>query len=210
MVRRLAQLTAVLAGALLLAACSAGTPSGPATAAGPLGAHPTTPSSPTGVPATDASGTPAGWGRCTNTAAHFSIAYPHGWFTAAPAAGRDCTLFDPAAFVIPTDTLTVLHVALTVQDEGEAAAAFLGDFDPTYHAITIRDDLIINGLHAVRYEMKTLIAGPPEPRDSKRYGYLIEHGSQTLDVFTFATPNEPRYLAWQAVVDQAAQSVRFS
>jgi hypothetical protein len=216
---------ALAATSLVLAAgCGGGgTPSSGPTGTGALGtAVPVTtaPAATTAAPTagapgpspwpTDAAGLPVGWQLCQVPSRGIAISYPAGWFTTYTSVENQCTAFNPTAFTFPpTDSQTPLRVALYFTYVHQTAAQFIADYDPAYHSFTRREDVTINGLHAVRYEMTTLIAGPPEPAGSHQYGYLIENAGWIARVYTFSVPGDAQYAHNQYIVDQAATTVRF-
>ncbi len=221
--RRRAPLVAALAAgaAMLAAACSVASPSSPASdpaptvSAGPVSAPPTSPSptsappSPT-APPSPSNPLPAGWQSCANAHLGFEIAYPAAWHTAELNEQQVCQQFHPTAFTVPVDSEYPLTALNAVQTPEPFSAERSGTGDPMFVRTLLREPVTIGGRQAVRFEESDTGEGI-NPKDTMRYGYVIDHDGTEFLVYTIAAPGVSAgdYADWKAVVDQAVETLRF-
>ena len=219
--QRSSQLVAILAAcaAMLVAGCSAASPTVPPSDSQPAASAGTGPTaattarpSPTASPSTSASplqpdSLPAGWQSCTNAHEGFEIGYPGGWHTASLNPEQACRQFHPTVFTVPVGgeyTLTALNAMQTPVD-----------FDPSrsgtsdqYVRTMLREETTVAGRRAVRFE-EALIEAGLYPVGTMKYGYVIDRDGREFAVFTMAVPAETRYTDWKPVVDLAVETLRF-
>jgi hypothetical protein len=157
-----------------------------------------------GGPATASESTPqpANWRRCTNTIENFSIGYPHGWYTTQIRPAEACHQFHPDRFTIPLESeypLTALNA--------RPVSTLPSRTDTDYERVLRWEPTTVGGRPAVRFETSSTGEGQ-YLAGTRQYGYVIHLRSGLISVHTTAEPDETRYAAWTAVVDDAARTVR--
>jgi hypothetical protein len=159
---------------------------------------------------------PAGWVRCTNDPVGYSIGYPGDWHTTDVFNGEAdpanaCRWFSPDPFGPEGNVvLEGWGYPLEVGQTGPFTVLPQQQVDTESFELLRREQLRVDGHHALRLEYRTLGDLMGEP--GLHYEYQIElDDDSTLIVHTTDTRGIPgNYEANKAVVDQAADSLRFS
>ena len=189
-----------LAAVLTVSALAIGGLGAPAAAAVPAAAVPGTQAVALGADLARQSSRP-GSRRCVNPYENFSISYPRGWYTTQIRPEEVCAQFHPSRFTIPPESeypLTALNVRRVPAPPSRTSTEF---------EQTLRwERTTVAGRSAVRFETASTGAGLDEA-GTHRYGYVLWLGHSRISVHTTAVPGEPRYPAWQKVVDKAVRTL---
>jgi hypothetical protein len=157
------------------------------------------------VPLPGAAALPSGWTLCTNSALGFSIGYPRNWYTTYRFPEQACRWFDPYRLRLIAETdgfLTALEAHVERGSFAEAAYE-----NPAGERIVFREQIVVNGRQAVRFEME-----PTDielyPNGTRVYRYVIDLGEK--GAFFVETRSRPGidYTADKRVVDKVVQTLQ--
>ena len=162
------------------------------------------------VPAVEAerSQAPDGWQVCANNVEMYEVSYPEGWHSDSLEPDDACSLFDPVAFNIPTDSefpTTALMTHYLGRDAYEDALSSLTD--PRYWRTLDSQEMIISGRPAIRLERESTGEGYFE-RGLTAYGYVLDVNGRAFIAWT-TNMGTGDYAAFKETVDQAVPFVRF-
>lgn len=154
---------------------------------------------------------PAGWGRCTDAGARFSVGYPGDWFPAT-GAPEPCRYFDPdrVTYVFHSESPTVALVVTPPTGSFDDTAASLDRAGSIHETVRHRSEETLGGRRVLIQEVEFTGAGL-HPARARLTTYLIDGGARTLALRSFWFPHhgEDVYARYQETLRLAASTVRF-
>jgi hypothetical protein len=200
----------LLAIALVATGC-AGTPSpdaAPSSSATAIIGAPDESASPSTAPSIPIEDVPASWEVCQYPPGGFSVGHPGDWFTATGSGVTACSMFHPDPFSIPANS-EYPRVAMTVVNIPESFATHMANLtDPMYSTTILNEATTVAGRPAARFETSSTGEGLDEA-GTRRYGYVLDMGSQSFAIYTTAVAAETRYEDWKFVIDTAKGTLKF-
>ena len=163
------------------------------------------PSTPPTIPIEDV---PASWEVCQYPPGGFAVGHPGDWHTATGSGVTACSMFHPDPFTIPVAGEYPLVALLAVNLEETMATAVGYLTDPLFATTILNEATTVAGRPAVRFETSSTGEGLYEA-GTRRYGYILDMGTQSFALYTSAVASETRYEDWKFVIDTAKGTLQF-
>jgi hypothetical protein len=200
----------LLAVAVLASGCG-GTP-GPDPAPSESGTAvigaPSDSASPSTAPTIPIEDVPASWEVCQYPPGGFAVGHPGDWYTATGSGVTACSMFHPDPFTIPANA-EYPRVALMAVNIPESFAAHMASLtDPMFQTTILNEATTVAGRPAARFEISSTGEGLDEA-GTRRYGYILDMGTQSFALYTTAVAAETRYDDWKFVIDTAKGTLKF-
>lgn len=151
---------------------------------------------------------PEGWGLCTNAVRRYRIGYPKQWFTAQNSDEDACRWFNPQPFQVVAQNDGPATALEAYPDSVSFEEAIRGMTNPAVARTLRRGVTTVRGRRALRLEVEATGIGPM-PKGTRIFAYLVDFGERGIFVVETTALAPGDYAANKAVVEQAAQTLRW-
>jgi hypothetical protein len=153
---------------------------------------------------------PAGWLRCVNSVARFSIGAPAEWYTAnvalygpEPGPAGVCFLFDPQPFQLDSEVTATLMLQRRTGETFDTARSRIG---PPCCDVVEQRDAVVDGRRAI-FEVHTSLEGVFA--GATWACYLIDRYGEAFSVCTIGVNGSPVFADRVNALHQSVATLRF-